>query len=300
MPKKKHRIIKKLPELEPIVKKPSKLKTDYDIAYDFAAKVYKQFQESIKSIVLFGSAVKGETVTGSDIDILIIIDDCSIQWDQELIAWYREELGKITERQTYGERLHVNTVTLSTFWEDVREGEPAAINIIRYGQPLIDFGGFFDPIKILLARGRIRPSPEAIFLTLRRAPLHISRSKFDMVNSIEHLYWSMVDSSHAALMASNQIPPSPEHVTEMLDEVFVSKKVLDKKYVIWYKEMYELAHDIVHGTVKSMSGKDIDIVMTRAIEFEKVMRNITSRLISKEKIIQVQEKEPVPEPPKRN
>ena len=273
---------------------------DYDIAYDFAAKVYKQFQESIKSIVLFGSAVKGETVTGSDIDILIIIDDCSIQWDQELIAWYREELGKITERQTYGERLHVNTVTLSTFWEDVREGEPAAINIIRYGQPLIDFGGFFDPIKILLARGRIRPSPEAIFLTLRRAPLHISRSKFDMVNSIEHLYWSMVDSSHAALMASNQIPPSPEHVTEMLDEVFVSKKVLDKKYVIWYKEMYELAHDIVHGTVKSMSGKDIDIVMTRAIEFEKVMRNITSRLISKEKIIQVQEKEPVPEPPKRN
>lgn len=295
--KKKSKIIKKLPELEPLTVKPSKLKTDYEIAYDFATKAYKQFQEAVKSIVLFGSVVKGEAVVGSDIDILIIIDDCSIQWDQELIAWYREELSKLTEKQTYAERIHINTVTLSTFWEDIREGEPAAINIVRYGQPLIDFGGFFDPIKVLLAKGRIRPSPEAIFLTLRRAPMHITRSKFDMTNSIEHLYWSMVDASHAALMASNQIPPSPEHVTEMLDQVFVSKKMLDKKYVIWYKEMYELAHDIVHGTVKSMSGKDIDIVLARAIEFERVMRNITSRLISSEKIIQVKNNS-IPEPPK--
>lgn len=297
--KKRQKVPKKLPELEPKTKKPSKVKTDYDIAYDFATKVYKQFQEAIKSIVLFGSAVKGETVVGSDIDILIVVDDCSIQWDQELIAWYREELAKITEKQEYAERIHVNTVTLSTFWEDVREGEPAAINIVRYGQPLIDFGGFFDPIKVLLAKGRIRPSPEAIFITLRRAPLHITRSKFDMTNSIEHLYWAMVDSAHAALMASNQIPPSPEHVPEMLDEIFVSKRLLEKKYVLWYKEMYELAHDIVHGTVRSMSGKDIDIVLARTIEFEKVMRNITSRLISNEKIIQVKNKnEPIPEPPK--
>lgn len=267
------------------VKRISKQKTDYDIAYDFATKAYKKFQEAIKSIVLFGSVTKKSTVKGSDIDILVIVDDCSIQWDQELIAWYREEMGKIVN----SERLHINTVTLSTFWEDVREGEPAAINIIRYGQTLIDFGGFFDPLKSLLAKGRIRPTPEAIFTTLRRAPLHISRAKFDIINSIEHLYWAMVDSAHSALMAKNQIPPSPEHVGEMLDEIF--NKTLDKKYVKWYNEMYTLAHDIVHGNVKHLTGKDIDVLMARTIEFEKKLRDITSRLIHKEKIIKEEIKE---------
>ncbi|MCD4759780.1 nucleotidyltransferase domain-containing protein [archaeon] len=272
-------------------KKQRKQLTDYDTAMDFAVKAYKKLQEVIKSIVLFGSAAKDETKKGSDIDILIIVDDCSMQWDQELIAWYREELGKLIDKQKYSEKLHINTVTLSTYWEDVREGEPAAINIIRYGQSLIDYGGFFDPLKALLAKGRIRPSPEAIFTTLKRAPLHISRARFDIANSIEHLYWAMVDAAHAALMARHQVPPSPEHIPEMLEQLFVSKKQLHPKYIKWYKELYELAHDIVHGNVKSLTGKEIDETMARTIEFEKAMRQITSRLIHNEKIIRTEKKE---------
>lgn len=270
-------------------RKSSSKKSDQDIAMDFATKAYKKFQESIKSIVLFGSVSKKTTTKGSDIDILVIVDDCSVQWDQELIAWYREEMGKILEKQS--DKLHINTVTLSTFWEDVREGEPAAINIIRYGQTLIDFGGFFDPLKSLLAKGRIRPTSEAVFTTLRRAPMHISRAKFDIVNSIEHLYWAMVDSAHSALMAKNQIPPSPEHVGEMLEEIFVKNKFLDKKYVKWYDEMYHLAHDIIHGNVKHLTGKDIDVLMARTISFEKKLRDITSSLIHKQKIIREELKE---------
>ena len=270
---------------------PKNPKSEFDIAHDFAIKTYSKFQEAIKSIVLFGSAAKRETTTGSDIDILIIIDDCSIQWDEQLIAWYREELRKLLEKQKYAERIHINSVTLTTFWEDVKEGEPAAINILRYGQTLIDFGGFFDPLKVLLAKGRLKPTPEAIFTTLRRAPLHLSRAKFDIVNSVEHLYWAMVDAAHAALMARGQVPPSPEHVGDMLDRIFVANKILNKKYVKWYKEMYVLAHDIVHGNVKHLSGKDIDEYMARAIDFEKTMRDITARLIHREKIIKVEKKE---------
>ena len=105
---------KKTVKKKVIKKKISKQKTDQDIAMDFATKAYKKFQEAIKSIVLFGSVSKKSTTKGSDIDILVIVDDCSIQWDQELIAWYREEMGKIVEK--HSERLHRNTVTLSTFW----------------------------------------------------------------------------------------------------------------------------------------------------------------------------------------
>lgn len=270
------------------LKKAKAMTEDYEIAYDFAVRVYKKFKETIKSIVLFGSVSKGEAIQGSDLDIIILIDDCTIEWDPELIAWYREELRKIIDEKKYNRELHINTVTLSTFWEEIISGEPTAINIIRYGQTLVDFGGFFEPLKVLLAKGKIRPTTEAIFNTLKRSPLHISKAKFNMISSVENIYWSMVDSSHAALMAANQVPPSPEHIPAMLQEIFVSKKKLDEKYVKWYKETYLIAHDVLHGKIKELEGKEIDQLLDKAIEFEKIMREITTKLISNEKIIRTE------------
>src|SRR3990167_11039506 len=138
-----------------IKRKVDSLSEEYNIAYDFAVKAYKRFSEIIKSVVLFGSAAKREMQKGSDIDVIIIIDDCTIVWDQTLIAWYRQELTKIVAAQKYRERLHINTVQMTIFWEQVRNGSPLIINVIRYGQPLIDYGGFFEPLKVLLARGKI-------------------------------------------------------------------------------------------------------------------------------------------------
>ncbi len=288
--KKKVIKLKKLKVPKKRVTKSMKVLSDYDIAYDFATKTYKQFKEVIKSIVLFGSVAKGEIKKGSDIDIVIVIDDCAIEWDQELIAWYREELGKLVAAQNYNKGIHINTVTLSAFWEEVRIGDPTAINVIRYGQPLIDFGGFFGPMKVLLAKGKIRPTPEAVFTTLRRAPLHISRAKFNVVSSIENLYWAMVDSAHAALMAAGQVPPSPEHVGDMLDVVFVREKRLNKKYVSMFNEMHHLARDVAHGNVKHLRGADIDKYLGSTIEFERVMRAISSKLLEREKIIKLESK----------
>ena len=120
-----------------------KHKKDYDIAYDFATNVYKHLREIIKSIILFGSTAKDTAQEKSDIDIIIIVDDCTIKWDQELIAWYREELGKILAGSSYSKKLHINTVTLSAFWNQVLIGDPVVINILRFGEPILDFGGFF-------------------------------------------------------------------------------------------------------------------------------------------------------------
>src|SRR3989338_5854681 len=179
------------------------LKKETDIAMDFALKTYKVFDKIVKSIVLFGSTAKQTAVTGSDIDIVIIIDDVSINWDQELIAWYREELEKTLKSNPYNREIHVNTVKLSTWWEDLLKGDPVVINIIRYGESIIDFGGFFEPLKYLLVKGKIKSTPEAVYNALQRAPLHISRSKVAELNAVEGLYWAMVDSAHAALIAAN-------------------------------------------------------------------------------------------------
>ena len=255
------------------------LKTESEIAMDFAVKTYKKFNKIIKSIVLFGSTTKQTSTAGSDIDIVIIIDDVAINWDQELILWYRTELDKILTASPYQKSLHINTIKLSTWWEDLIKGDPVVINILRYGEAMVDFGGFFEPLKFLLIKGKIKSTPEAIYNCLQRAPTHLNRSKMAELGSIEGLYWAMVDSSHAALIAANVLPPSPEHVPINLKETFVDTGKLKMKYVVWYRDLHFLHKKISHGKISDLKGVEIDEWQKRTEDFLETMAKLVRDII---------------------
>jgi len=256
------------------------LKTESDIAMDFATKVYKRFNKLIKSVILFGSVVKKSNVSDSDIDIIMIIDDVSIRWDQELIAWYREELEKLIRRNPYKSSLHINTIKLSTWWEDLINGDPVVINVIRDGESLIDFGGFFEPLKYLLYKGKIKSTPEAIHSLLQRAPMHLLRSKISELNVIEGLFWAMVDSSQAALIAAKVSPPSPEHIPFHLKSTFAGEGKLKMKYILWYRDLMFLHKKISHRKITELKGVEIDEWQERTDEFIKVMAKLVDDIIS--------------------
>ena len=252
------------------------LKLESDIAMDFATKAYKTFDKIVKSVVLFGSSVKQTAVAGSDIDIILIIDDVTIKWDGELTAWYREELEKLMRKNPYQKSLHINTIKLSTWWEDLMRGDPVVINVLRYGEAMLDFAGFFEPLKYLLLQGKIKSTPEAIYSCLQRAPQHFLRSRAAEMNSIEGLYWAMVDSSHAALISAGIPPASPEHIPADLKEVFVDAGKLKMKYVIWYRDLYMLHKQIVHGETTDLKGVEIDAWQERTQEFMKIMAELVN------------------------
>jgi len=245
-----------------------------EIAMDFAAKLYQKFDKIIKSVVLFGSSAKNTSTATSDIDIVIIVDDASVQWDQELVAWYREELGKLIRANPYKKELHINSIKLTIWYQDMIQGDPVVLNIIRYGETLIDLGGFFTPLKVLLQQGRIKPTPEAIYNALERAPQHLSRSRASQLSAIEGIYWAFVDSSHAALISARKLPPSPEHIPIILKETFVDKRKLDMKYVIWYRDIYSLHRRIIHREINFMKGAEIDEWHEKANLFIQMMTKL--------------------------
>jgi len=255
------------------------LKTEHEIALDFATKICKKFDKAIKAVVLFGSIVKKTAVAGSDIDLIIIIDDLTIKWDQEMIAWYRTELEKILRINPYKKELHINTIKVSTWWEDLLRGDPVVINILRYGKTLIDIAGFFEPLQFLLQTGKIRSTPESVYNLLQRAPTHFTRSKISELNCIEGLYWAMVDSSQAALIAADCLPPSPEHIPASLIETFVSSEKLKQKYVDWFRELHSLHKKISHGEITELKGILIDTWQEKTKEFMNVMVELVDELI---------------------
>jgi len=276
MPKKEIKV-RKLPleKVEP--------KTEKDIAMDFAVQVHKKFESVIKASILFGSQAKNTSVPGSDIDIILIVDDASINWDLELIAWYREELGKIISSNKYSRELHINTVKLTSWWQDLLYGDPVVLNILRYGEALIDSGGFFNPIKALLSQGKIKSTPEAVYSALQRAPGHLGRSKMAEMGAIEGVYWCMVDSAQAALITAGKLPPSPEHIPEMLKEAFADSGLLKQDYVKAIRDIYSLHKGIAHGEISNVKGQDIDRWQEIAQRFLSEMTRIIDSIIEKRK-----------------
>jgi predicted nucleotidyltransferase/uncharacterized protein (UPF0332 family) len=255
--------------------------TDREVALDFATKVYQEFDRTIKSVILFGSSAKKLAVSSSDIDIIVLLDDVSIRWDQELIAHYRERLSELIKENPYKKSLHINTVKLSTWWDDLNRGDPIVLNVIRYGDPLLDHGGFFTPLKILLEQGKIHSTPEAIYTLLQRAPNQLIRAKNSLFVAIDGLYWCVVDSAHAALIAAGERPASPEHIAERLEETFVSKKMLKSKYVDTYSELHSLNKGIIHNQINEIKGSKIDELFIQADRFLNEMAKLVNELVDK-------------------
>lgn len=276
-------IEKKAPTKEKKSSKLSELRKEKDIAMDFATKAHQKFDKLIKASILFGSQANNTAKPGSDIDVILVIDDASIKWDLELVSWYREELAKVISRQKYSRDLHINTIKLTTWWQDLLYGDPVVINILRYGEALIDSGGFFNPLKMLLIQGKVRSTPESVYAALNRAPSHILRSKASEMSAVEGVYWAMVDSAHAALMTAHKLPPSPEHLPQLLKETFVDSGLLKMKYIKALRDIYVLHKSISHGDVNDIRGQEIDNWQDLAEEFLSEMTRIIDEILESRK-----------------
>lgn len=279
MKEKKKIKVSKIKKINPESFPTLQLKTEREIAMDFAQKCYQKFDKLLKSIVLFGSTSKGTNTAQSDIDIILILDDAIVKFDDKLILWYREELGKIIQTSPYKKELHINTIRLTTWWNDLLKGDPVVLNIIRYGEPIIDFGGFFDPLKILLQDGRIKPTPESMYAMLNRIPMHIVRSKSAEMSAVEGCYWAIVESAQALLMAINIVPPSPDHLPIMIREHFVDKNLLKSYHVNNIRDIYDMHRKIVHGEIKDIDGKIIDDFQNKAEDFFKTCVSLINEII---------------------
>ncbi len=241
---------------------------DFELAKIFSKKVYDEFGEFIRAIVLFGSTAKGERKV-DDVDILIVLDDVRIQFNEEIVQTYRIVLQKIIA-DTNPKKLHVQSMKFTSFWEYVRAGDPVATNILRYGMALVDTG-FFDPLQMLLDQGRIRPTPESISTYFAMAPASLSQAKGKLMSAGIDLYWCVINSAHAALMHYGEVPPSPEHVVDVMKRTLVKEKKVSSESVKTMDEIYKLFKDITIGGKRELAGKEYDSYRVKAEKFMKEM-----------------------------
>lgn len=257
IPRKQHPNLEKYP------------RQDTDTAYRFANEIYKELGALIRAVILFGSSARKTATAKSDIDILVILDDLSISLSKEVTEAYRVIVQKsIVKTST---RLHVTTLRFTSFWDYIRNGDPIGINMLRDGVALID-SGFFDPLQALLKKGKIRPTMESIWAYYIKSPNTLHNSKWHILQASIDLYWAVIDAAHAALMKLGEIPPTPEHVADMMEQKMVKKKLLEHKYVSIMRNFYKLMKMITHREIKEITGSEYDRNYKIAESFVKRMR----------------------------
>ena len=244
-------------------------KHDVNLSYRFANEIYKEMGGLIRGVVIFGSTARKATTPKSDIDILVIIDDLTISLSPEVLEAYRVIVNKTIVRVST--RLHITTLRFTSFWEYMRNGDPIGINILRDGVALID-SGFFEPLQVLLKKGKIRPTSESIWTYYIRAPNTLHNSKWHLLQATLDLYWAVIDAAHAALMRQGEIPPTPEHVADLLESKLVKKRLLEHKYVTIMRHFYKLMKMITHREIKEIKGEEYDKYYKAAESFVNRMR----------------------------
>jgi predicted nucleotidyltransferase/uncharacterized protein (UPF0332 family) len=242
---------------------------DMKIAQEFAQRLKEELGDFLIGVVIFGSAARRTGTDKSDIDVLVIGDDISFKMTQALVEAYRIIIENIIAA-TSG-RLHVTSMTFTSFWEYVKAGDPVAINILRDGVALLD-SGFFVPLQHLLKQGKIRPTEESIWRYFGRAPRTLVNSRWHILQATLDLYWAVIDAAHAALMKVGAAPPSPEHAADLLYEKLVKTKKLEAKYANTMKKFYDISKQITHREVKDIKGADYDRYLQEASAFVERMR----------------------------
>lgn len=247
-----------------------------DVVYSFSKEVKKELGTLLKGIILFGSTARhiDTNKKSHDIDILLIIDDVTIQLTPELIQTYRIIVEKVIIRTS--KKLHITSLRLTNFWEYIRAGDPIAINMLRDGVAILDTG-FFEPLQILLSQGRIRPSAESIQNYLMMAPQTLQNSRGHIIQAVLDLYWAVIDGAHAALMYVGEVPPSPAHVADMMDEKLVKPGLLDKKHLHTMRMFYNLGKSIMHGQVNDMSGDQYEAYYREAYDFVMAIKKFINK-----------------------
>jgi predicted nucleotidyltransferase len=250
-------------------------KDDLDLTIAFSKLAYEELKEIIKGIILFGSAAKTELVNPTDeekdIDILILLDDISVDINKEITEAYRIITAKMVAKVS--SRIHVTTLKLSTFWDLSRNGDPVAINILRDGVAIIDTG-FFDPLQALLMKGKIKPSYESIWTYYNKANSTITNSRARLIDATVDLYWGVIDSTHAALMKAGCIPPSPSQAADYIEEKLVKTKLCDRRYADNMRFFYGVYKEITHRKIQDISGNDYEKYYAKAKDHVEKMRQI--------------------------
>ncbi len=254
--------------------------------------VMKKFEKYVVTYIVAGSMIRGDAKAGSDVDVYIVIDDTDVTRMSvgELTAKLRSIVGSMAwEAKSAANSkvtVHPQVWILTDMWNQLKNANPVIYSVLRDGVPFYD-RGMFAPWKLLLKKGKITPTPEAIEMHMKAGEDFIKRIKLKFRDiALEDFFWSTFTPSQGALMLIGVAPPNPKQTIELMREHFVKKGLLEDKYVKILEDILKLRKLVEHGELKEVPAKQVADALEKSEKYlkrlDKLLKQLTISQTKKE------------------
>src|SRR3989344_5599523 len=246
--------------------------------------VLNRFDRYIASYVIAGSLVRGTADETSDVDVFVVIDDTGVKRMSriELLERLRgiifDYVKEATALAGVKNILNVQVYLLTDFWQSVKDAQPIMFTFIRDGIPLYDRGTFI-PWKRLLQMGKIKPSPEAIDLYMKEGDRTVDIVKRRQLDNMVDVYFGVVTPTQAMMMLAGHAPPVPKTIVQEVRKILVEKeKLMTEKELKTLEKVVKAYKDYEHGTLKEISGNEVDELLKEGMDYVKRMKEMRASL----------------------
>jgi len=244
----------------------------YTKIINFTNEIRKTYGDLIKSVLIFGSAARGDMKKTSDADIWIILDD-TVTKSSEDLERVRAQLQLIS---TQLKDLHVQTTGLTEFWGWMKTGSPELFNYLRYGLVIYDTG-FVKPVQRMLKTGLLPPSEETVGIKAKSAEAHLKKVSLTIKAMIFDLRYAATDACQSVIMYYYKTTPDQKHIPEELEKL-VKENKLERECIDKFQELNKLWKDIDHATIKEVNTKHLE----RAVKLAEDIIDRMKKLLPKE------------------
>lgn len=246
--------------------------------------VMRVFDKYVTSYVIAGSLVRGTADKDSDVDVFVVIDDTDVkrmsrtELLEKLRAKIYDYIREATALAGVKNILNVQVYLLTDFWQSVKDAAPVMFTFIRDGIPFYDRGTFI-PWKLLLKMGKIKPSPEAIEQYMKQGEQTEEFVKRRMMDAMIDVYWGIVTPTQAMMMLVGEAPPVPKVIVSEVKKVLVEReKVMNLGDLKILEKAVKLYKDYEHGTLKEVSGDEVDTLVKELKSYTKMLVGLRKKL----------------------
>lgn len=247
--------------------------------------ILTRYGKIIKAMWIYGSVVRGEGKTTSDIDLMIILDDTLVEIKPHNILEISQFANRLAKKFKVLNVHPQKPKTSTDFLNMLISGEPWVITSLKDAVSVYDPSNFLETIKSL-----IKKEPEKITETeilLRRAEYSLFNARKIMTeNIITNLYNILINSSKMVLSQIGIVTPSSSTIDELLRENLRSEKLIRHQDIEFLKELNDVQKKVKRGKITTIDVKTFSRYIKRTKTFLRNMNKLFVKLdVEKKRLI---------------
>ncbi|MBR9681637.1 MAG: nucleotidyltransferase domain-containing protein [Candidatus Altiarchaeota archaeon] len=243
----------------------------------FSVAARQKLGSMLKGVGVIGSLARGDFVPGSDIDVLVVIDDTKREVPSELkekLLAMLNDMGRKIDK-----KMQVQIHTLTEMFQYAKEGDNIIYNFLRHMKIIYD-GGVLTPFTRMLKAGEIKPSKEAMMRSLDGAEYYMKKVEQYVEWILERYYRGITWSGNAYIMSLGEKPCSVPEMPIVLQSK-VDKGLLPQEVPAIAAEVIKAFKAVEHGDRKP-NLKEVTELESKVRHFMDILKKeIVGSMVSK-------------------